>query len=88
MTNPFSRRASSLAGPGIDYLPVTPDDAADLPDVAASLYVEGAGSVTFVSVKGQTRTVAVPEFGWIVCGVTRVLATGTTATGIHGVVVS
>ena len=88
MTNPFSRRASSLAGPGIDYLPVTPDDAADLPDVAASLYVEGAGSVAFVSVKGETRTVADPEFGWIVCGVTRVLATGTTATGIHGVVVS
>ncbi len=88
MSNPFARRASSLAGPGIDYLPVTPDDASDLPDVAASLYVEGAGSVAFVSVKGITRTVAVPDFGWIVCGVARVLATGTTASGIHAVVVS
>lgn len=88
MTNPFSRRVSSLSGPGIDYVPITPDDAVDLPDVAASLYVEGAGSVAFVSVKGATRTVAVPDFGWVVCGVQRVLATGTTASGIHAVVVS
>ena len=88
MTNPFSRRASSLSGPGIDYVPVTPDDATDLPDIAASVYVEGGGAISFVSVKGQTRTVTVPEFGWLVCGVTRVLATGTTATGIHAVVVS
>ncbi|WP_112320881.1 spike base protein, RCAP_Rcc01079 family [Oceanibium sediminis] len=88
MTNPFSRRASSLSGPGTDYNPVTPDDATDLPDVAASLYVEGAGTVAFISVKGESRSVAVPDFGWIICGVARVLATGTTATGIHAVVVS
>ena len=88
MSNPFSRRAATLSGPGIDYLPVTPDDATDLPDVAASLYVEGAGQVAFVSVKGQSRSVAVPDFGWVICGVSRVLATGTTATGIHAVVVS
>jgi len=88
MTNPFSRRAATLSGPGIDYQPVTPDDAIDLPDVAASLYVESAGEVAFVSVKGQSRTVAVPDFGWIICGVRRVLATGTTASGIHAVVVT
>lgn len=88
MTNPFSRRASSLSGPGIDYVPVTPDDAADLADVAASVYVEAGGTVSFVSIKGATRTVTVPDFGWIVCGASRILATGTTATGIHAVVVS
>ncbi|MHA3914928.1 spike base protein, RCAP_Rcc01079 family [Halovulum sp. GXIMD14793] len=88
MTNPFNRRANSLSGPGIDYVPVTPDDATDLTDVAASIYVEGAGAVSFVSVKGQARTVNVSDFGWIICGATRILATGTTATGIHAVVVS
>ncbi|NNU79069.1 hypothetical protein HMH01_01340 [Halovulum dunhuangense] len=88
MTNPFSRRASSLSGPGIDYVPVTPDDATDLGDVAASIYVEGGGAVAFVTVKGPSRVVVVPDHGWIVCGATRVLATGTTATGIHAVVVS
>ncbi len=88
MTNPFSRRAATLSGPGIDYQPVTPDDATDLPDVAASLYVEGGGVVAFVSVKGQSRSVAVSDFGWVICGVRRVLATGTTASGIHAVVVT
>lgn len=88
MTNPFSRRSNSLAGPGIDYVPVTPDDNTDLVDVAASIYVEGAGAVSFISVKGQTRTVNVGDFGWVICGATRILATGTTATGIHAVVVS
>ena len=88
MTNPFSRRASSLSGPGIDYVPVTPDDGNDLADIAASVFVEGGGAISFVSVKGQTRTVTLPDFGWLVCGVTRVRATGTTATGIHAVVVS
>ena len=88
MPNPFSRRSSSLSGPGVDYVPVTPDDTTDLADVAASLYVEGGGTVAFVSVKGQSRTVVVPDYGWLVCGVVRVLATGTTASGIHAVVVS
>ena len=88
MTNPFSRRASSLSGPGVDYVPVTPDDGTDLADVAASVYVETGGTVSFVTVKGPTRTVTVPDFGWIVCGATRIMASGTTATGIHAVVVS
>ncbi|MEM8787006.1 MAG: hypothetical protein AAGE76_01985 [Pseudomonadota bacterium] len=88
MTNPFTRRASSLSGPGIDYLPVTPNDGADLPVVAASLYVETGGTIKFDSVKGQTRTVTVPDFGWLICGVTRVHASDTTAQNIHAVVVS
>lgn len=88
MTNPFSRRASSLSGPGVDYVPVTPNDSTDLQDVAASIYVETGGSVRFVSIKGETRTVLVPDFGWVVCGALRILETGTTASGIHAVVVS
>ncbi|WP_114286429.1 spike base protein, RCAP_Rcc01079 family [Candidatus Halocynthiibacter alkanivorans] len=88
MSNPFDNRTASLAGPGRDYVPVTPDDATDLSDVAISLYMETGGAVSFISVAGQSRTVLVADFGWIVCGVQRVLATGTTATGIHAVVLS
>ena len=88
MTNPFNTRSLGIAGPGIDYAPVTPDNDADLADVAIALYIEGAGDVSFVSQKGSMRTVAVPAFGWILCGVKRVRATGTTATGIHAVVIS
>ncbi len=88
MPNPFETRSTSLAGPGVDYAPVTPDDGVDLPDVAVSLYVEGGGAVTFTSQKGQTRQVTLPDHGFLSCGVRRVLATGTTATGIHAIVVN
>lgn len=87
MSNPFSLRATSLSGPGIDYAPVTPSNSISLPDVAIALFIEGGGAVRFVSEKGETRTVSVPDFGWILCGVRQVLATGTSATGLHAVVV-
>lgn len=88
MTNPFSRRSSALSGPGIDYAPVTPSDTESLEDVAIALYAEIGGTIAFVSQKGESRTVAVPDFGWLLCGVRAVHATGTTADGIHAVVVS
>lgn len=88
MSNPFQSLAPTPNGPARDYVPIVPNDATDLADVAVSLYVEGGGAVSFVSVKGNSRNVIVPDFGWIVCGVTRVLSTGTTATGIHACVVT
>ena len=87
MKNPFSSRASALSGPGTDYLPVTPHDTNELSEVLISLYVEIGGSVTFVSVRGVERTVNLPDNGWLICGVRAVRATGTTATGLHGVVI-
>ncbi|MEL7466638.1 MAG: hypothetical protein AAFN79_21370 [Pseudomonadota bacterium] len=88
MSNPFNTRSTSLAGPGVDYAPVIPNDGADLPDVAVSLYVEIGGAVVFTSQKGQDRTVTLPDNGFLACGVRRVRATGTTAAGIHAIVVS
>lgn len=87
MANPFDNRQLTLSGPGRDYLPVTPDDAIDLPEVAVALYVETGGAVSFVSVSGQSRTVTVSDFGWVLCGVRRVLQAGTTASGIHGITI-
>ena len=80
-------RASSFSGPGSDYVPVVPSDVADFPDQVVALYVEGGGVVCFVTARGETRTVAVPDFGWILCLVSAVRASGTTASGIHAVVV-
>lgn len=88
MQNPFDTRSTSTAGPGIDYVPVTPDDGADLATVAISLFVETGGAVSFVSQKGQTRTVNLPDYGYLTCGVRKVNATGTTASGIHAIVVT
>ena len=86
--DPFFEQRIGLAGPGADYVPVTPDDGTDLNEVAVALYVETAGTVAFTSARGQSRTVAVPDYGWVLCGVRRVLATGTTADGIHAIVVN
>lgn len=86
MTNPFENRVSSLSGPARDLLPVTPNDSVDLAEVAVGLYVETGGTVSIVTVAGGTRSVAVPDFSVLPVGVTRVRATGTTATGIHALV--
>ncbi|MGF1552271.1 MAG: hypothetical protein ACFBWO_07205 [Paracoccaceae bacterium] len=88
MNDPFLHRATSVSGPGLDYVPVLPDDDADLPTVAVALYVEEAGAVSFVSQKGHARTVRVPDHGYVLCGVRRVLDADTTAAGIHAIVVS
>ncbi|MEM5478109.1 hypothetical protein [Pacificibacter sp. AS14] len=88
MTNPFENRVPNLSGPALDILPVTPDDIIDLADVAVALYIETAGTVTFVSARDATRTVEVTDFAILPVGVKRVLATGTTATGIHAFLVS
>lgn len=86
MSNPFDNRTLSLSGPGRDYAPVTPSDSASLPEVAIALYAERGGAIRFLSEKDEIRTVTVSDFGWILCGVKAVRAAGTTASGIHAVV--
>lgn len=88
MANPFSTRTPALSGPATDIMPVTPDDNSDLPEAAIALYVESAGSVSFVTIKGATRSVTVSSNFMLPVGVTRVNATGTSATGIHAMVLA
>lgn len=85
--NPFKTREPSLAGPATDILPVTPDDASDLPEVALALYVEAGGSISIVTERGITRTVVVDDLTILPVGTRRVRATGTTASGIHALVI-
>lgn len=84
--NPFASQAPSIAGPATDALPVTPDDGADLARVAIALYVEIGGTVAIDTVGGQTRTIEVADFSILPVGTRRVRATGTTASGIHALV--
>ena len=86
--NPFKNRTLALSGPVTDALPVNPDDMNDLPHVAVGLYVETGGTVSIVVVTGETRTIAVADFSILPIGVRRVRATGTTATGIHALVLA
>lgn len=86
--NPFQSRTPALSGPATDALPVTPADGSDLPMVAIALYVEIGGTVVVDTVAGETRTISVADFSILPLGVRRVRATGTTATGIHALVLA
>lgn len=82
----FGGRADDLGGPAADYAPVDVsggDAALDPP--AQALYVETGGAVRFAPVKPDApdRTVTVPDGGFILCRVSAVRQTGTTASGIH-----
>jgi hypothetical protein len=90
MSNPFvDRKREELNGSVTDMVPVTPADGADnvgTGNVAIGLYITGAGDVTFHNLDGVSRTIAVPDNFYLICSVKRVLATGTTATGIHAII--
>lgn len=88
MSQSRNMRAGSYSGPGSDYIPVTPSDVADLSEEAASLYVERGGQIRFVTRRGEIRTLEVADFSWVLCFVRAVRDTGTTASGIHALVVS
>ncbi len=86
--NPFKNRDLSLNGPATDILPVLPSDTVDLPLVAPAIYTETGGTIVIVTVAGHTRTVKVADYSVLAVGVSRVMATGTTATGIHALVLA
>lgn len=88
MSNPFETRSASLSGPARDLVPVTPSDATALSQVAVALYVETGGLVSFVSEAGVTRSVALTDGAILPVGVRQVLASGTTASGIHAFMVA
>jgi len=86
--NPFSNRAVPLSGPATDALPVTPNDDSDLPHFALGLYVETGGMISVITIAGQTRSIKLPDYAILPLGIRRVRSTGTTATGIHAMVLA
>lgn len=68
--------------------PVTPSDGTDLPlgpdgGSCRGLYITGAGNVNVNLLNGGTAVLTGLSAGqYVVCGITRVLSTSTTATGI------
>ena len=87
MADPFRNREPSLNGPARDALPVTPSDAQDLSVTALALYVETGGTLSVITAAGQTRTLVVPDFTFLPVRIRRVRASGTTASGIHALVI-
>ena len=90
MANPFHNRGPNEYGLVHDMVPVTPSDSVDnvgLRNIAVGLYIETGGDVVFLNKDDNERTVTVPDYFYLTCSVKRVKSTGTTATGIHALVV-
>jgi hypothetical protein len=90
MGNPFKGIGSHQTGLVYDAVPVTPNNFVDnvgTGNVAIGLYITVSGNVRFLTKDGEDRTITVPNNFYLVCSVKRVMATGTTATGIHALVV-
>jgi hypothetical protein len=87
MTDRFETTTASLSGPAIHAFPVTPDDAAALPETTRALYVGSSGAVTAELQSGSVATFAALAAGSILpARIVRVLAAGTTASGLIGLV--
>jgi len=71
--------------PGIGSAAVTPSDSVNFTRIARSLYVTGAGDVSFVGADGVVATWTVPANFLIPVMATRVNSTLTTATGIKAI---
>ena len=91
MANPFIyENAPNQSGLVIDMVEVTTNDSTDnvgSGNIAIGLFIETGGDVVFLNKDGNERTVTVPDFHTLTCSVKRVKSTGTTATGIHALVV-
>lgn len=67
-----------------NHSPVTPSDSAA--NAFDALHVGGAGVVTCLDLDGTSAAYTVPAGGYILCRTSKVMATGTTATLIVGLI--
>lgn len=83
MADKFQHFASVLDSPSTDGFAVTPDDNTDVEFITRYLYIGGAGDVSLVTKGGSTLTFSGLTAGTLLpVRVSRVMATGTTATNI------
>ena len=81
--DPFSTHAESVTAPISNAVAVSPSDSADLSHVSRMVQIGGDGDLSVVMRAGQSVTFRGLTAGQVLpIRVTRVLATGTTATDI------
>lgn len=74
-------------GPAIDAFDIAPNDSTDLPEVTRALFVGQGGTIAAVTQEGTTITLNNVTTGAILpLRVSRVLASGTTALSLVGLV--
>lgn len=87
MTDLFANHAPSLQGPATDAFAITPSDTADLAEVTRALYCGSGGALSITMLSGATVTFnSIPDGALLPVRAAKVLATGTTASAILGLV--
>ena len=83
MADTFTNLAPGLTAPANYLVAITPSDSTDLANVSRALYVGGAGNIVVTPYGGGSNvTLAVVAGAVLPIRVSRVLSTGTTATGL------
>jgi hypothetical protein len=87
MADRFQNSAPSLSGPASYGFPVTPSDSTVLSETTRGLYVGTTGDISALMVSGASITLSsVPAGSLLPLRLTKIMATGTTASGIVGLV--
>lgn len=85
--NNASRDSVSYLASGLDLVPVTPDDDNDLAVAARAIRClpdsGTAGTVAFLALNGESRSTEIAVGETLLVGAKRILASGTTATGLE-----
>lgn len=83
--DPYANFNQTPASPAIDAFAITPNDSTDLTTIPRSLNIGVGGALKVTTMSGTTLVLTVAA-GVLPLRVTRVWATGTTATNIAGLV--
>lgn len=89
MSAPYLNPPRDQTATGLKMFDITPSDTTDLPDVARSIRQKNngtAGAIVFQGIDGVQHTTDILPGQILPVLVYRVLATGTTATGLEGIV--
>lgn len=86
MSDVFANRHRRPGDPAIAVFEITPDDGADLAQVTLALNVATPGTVRVTTLDGSTSDVSIHPGRAFPIRARRVWATGTTATGLRGLV--
>jgi len=82
----FAAYSAGLDSPASDVFPITPDDDTDLAVATRAIRADTGGDVVLVAMAGPERTCRFADGETRAIRATRIKATGTTATGLEGMV--
>ena len=86
MSDAFADRVRTPRDPAFSVFEITPDDTTDLPQVTLALNVATPGAVRITAFDGSVSEISVHPGQSFPIRARRVWQTGTTATGIRGLV--